>query len=107
GLHETREYFYAASEELKFDKQRRRAFTWTQGACDDSTCQWEIKPVYEDEKGNKYYTIKNLQYGEYLYAAVDKLKYREPNQHDYILNRRKRDTRHPQMSTYHIDVDKT
>uniref|UniRef100_A0A336L7I1 CSON001460 protein n=1 Tax=Culicoides sonorensis TaxID=179676 RepID=A0A336L7I1_CULSO len=98
---DVREYFYAGADDLKFDRQRRQPFTWTQGACDGPACEWLIEPVYEDENHNKFYTIKNLKFGEYLYAAEDKLKYSESSPYRYMyLGRRKRDLRSPQRRVF-------
>lgn len=66
------EYFYAATDDLKYDKERRNVFSWIPKTTCDNQCYWEIKSL---NNGTGYVTIKNTEYNEYLYAAAADLKY--------------------------------
>uniref|UniRef100_A0A336M3X5 CSON008271 protein n=1 Tax=Culicoides sonorensis TaxID=179676 RepID=A0A336M3X5_CULSO len=80
------EYLYSPTDGLKYDRNRRRVFTWTEGNCGGGPeCDWIIEPVYEDQNKNKFYTIKNRSYGEYLYAGSDDFKINKQT-HDGTLH---------------------
>lgn len=64
------EYLYSAADDMKYDTDRRRSFTWIDGRCDDPECYWRVEQV----PGTDYFTIKNERYEDHLYAAADDLK---------------------------------
>ncbi len=63
------EYLYAASSDFNYDDKRRRVFTWIPGDKKDGELKWKIEP-YGDS-----YSIMNVEFNEYLYAASDDLNY--------------------------------
>lgn len=59
------EPLYAGDDNLAYDKERRRVFTWRPRSYDYGSWRyWTLQ-----ESFNSYYTIKNVLYNEYLYAA--------------------------------------
>ncbi|OAB79342.1 hypothetical protein WSTR_05300 [Wolbachia endosymbiont of Laodelphax striatellus] len=65
---EFNEYLYAASNDLNYDNNRRRVFTWIPGT-KDSQSVWKIEPY-----DNNVY-IMNVDFKEYLYAASSYFNY--------------------------------
>lgn len=65
------EYFYAANDNLKYDKNRRNVYSKI-AVCDCNHYHWEIQPV---PGCGGYVTIKRTKYDEYLYAAQDNVIY--------------------------------
>lgn len=61
------EYFYAASDKLKNDLQRRNVFT-KNSKCKCESHYWDIQSV---PGGSQYFTFRSTRYDEYLYAAQD------------------------------------
>ncbi|MFT4327658.1 MAG: ankyrin repeat domain-containing protein [Wolbachia pipientis] len=59
------EYLYADSSGFNYDDKRRRVFTWIPGDKKDGKFKWKIEP-YGDG-----YSIMNVEFNEYLYAAID------------------------------------
>ncbi|WP_264705646.1 ankyrin repeat domain-containing protein [Wolbachia endosymbiont (group A) of Gymnosoma rotundatum] len=59
------EYLYAASSDFNYDDERRRVFTWIPVDKKDGKFKWKIEP-YGDG-----YSIMNVEFNEYLYAAID------------------------------------
>lgn len=64
------EYLYAAANDLAFDYERRRVFTWRPGDSPGRDGHW----LFESEDGVTF-RIKNMYYHEYLYAAYDNIAY--------------------------------
>ena len=69
------EYLYAADDDLARDPERRRVFTWTNmSTIPDSDPQyWEKTADWILTEENTGFTLKNVRYNEYLYAAADGL----------------------------------
>ncbi len=61
------EYLYAVLDDLNYDKDRRRVFTWVPGGKDEQSL-WRVEPYGDD------IYIMNVKSKEYLYAA-DYAKY--------------------------------
>lgn len=61
--HHTNEPLCATPDEFDSDSHRRNVASWIPGPYDMS-CFWDIKRTT-----GGYYTLKNLKYGEYTYAA--------------------------------------
>jgi hypothetical protein len=64
------EYLYPVSEGGAYDKNRRHVYTWVPGGR-DSTGNWE----FTTQDDGKTFLIRNIQFNEYMYAAIDKYKY--------------------------------
>lgn len=62
--HQYNEPLCAVPDNLAFDNDRRSVVTWIAGPF-SMHCLWDVKRAPEG-----HYLIKNVQYGEYLYAAV-------------------------------------
>lgn len=65
------EYLYAAVDSYKFDNDRRKVFTWKPKTSCETHCYWDIQLVKQNgNSGEQYFTIRNTDYKEYLYAAA-------------------------------------
>lgn len=65
------EYLYAAVDSYKFDDDRRKVFTWKPKTSCERNCYWDIQLVNQNRNSaEKYFTIRNSDYKEYLYAAA-------------------------------------
>lgn len=63
------EYLFAAG--AKFDKDRRKVFTWKPKTTCETQCYWDVQLVKENgNSAEKYFTIYNTDFKEYLYAAA-------------------------------------
>lgn len=62
--HQYNEPLCAVPDNLAFDNERRNVITWIPGPF-SKHCLWDIKLAPEG-----HYLIKNVEYGEYMYAAV-------------------------------------
>ena len=76
---QTNEYLYAGADDLKRTPERRRVFTWmnltTTPESDPS--YWSQQADWEINCSPNGYTIKNVEYGEYLYSAADDFAFDE------------------------------
>lgn len=66
---ETEEYLYAATNDYKHDKDRRRVFTWKEKTECELQCYWDIQVVGRDDDGKNFFSIENIEFREFLYAA--------------------------------------
>jgi hypothetical protein len=75
----TGEYLYAAADDLAQDSERRRVFTWTDTSTSPTsdTQDWEKKADWKVEEENDCVKLKNIRYGEFLYAAADERAFDE------------------------------
>jgi hypothetical protein len=64
------EYLYAVPNDEAFDSERRRVYTSVPGGR-DSNGIWEF--TTQDE--GKTFLIRNVEYNEYLFSAIDKYEY--------------------------------
>ena len=69
------EYLYAAADDLARDDERRRVFTWTNMSTipDSDPGYWEKTADWIVSADTLGFTLKNVHYNEYLYAAADDL----------------------------------
>jgi hypothetical protein len=75
----TGEYLYAETDDLAYDTERRRVFTWTDTSTTPTSNPsfWENKADWEVDDEDGFYQLKNIRFYEYLYAAADDLAFDE------------------------------
>lgn len=76
------EYLYAGWDQIKYDEDRRHIFTWMPKTTCETQCYWDVQLVRQGLNAEEnYYTIRNIHYGEYLYAAAGNYNYDESRRH--------------------------
>lgn len=102
---DTGEYLYAATNDYKHDKNRRRVFTWKDKSECDMQCYWDIQVAARDDDGKNYFSIENIEFREFLYAADGIMQDAERRHVFTWIHDPDQEVENDQQSQWDIDCD--